>query len=486
MKEREIDLLDMVADMLSHWRSLLVAAMVGAVFLGGGSYVKSYQASESNATQEIDKSIQNIATEQEKLDWLEQEMPATQTAEVLAMLDDEKQYAQRKVYCQNSIYMQLNPLQIAQTELVYQIQMEDGDQNSWMGTVYEALIDNVGLYDWVAEQTGIKEESVQELISVDAQSGMTIKAGTQELSLGNDCIKVVIMQQDQESCQKITDAVKKYIIKKHEEMVEKYGKHEFSLISESTGTVINKSVMETQISNRNAVDSLRNLIASTKTGFTKEQKEYYNLLRQEDNSEDIEKEEDEKNNLTTAVGSKKYIVLGAALFLFAYGLVLCGAYIFDTKLRVNDELHILYDIPQFGIVVKDSKKKCFLDKWIDNLRYYGKRKFTAEQSMELAFAAVKIAVTKNGLDSICLMGCNLEAGANKVCEDLQAALEKEGIKVIILNNVLYDAEAMERVDAVKGVILIEKAGSTLYNEITNELELLKRQDIPVLGEITVV
>ena len=48
----------------------------------------------------------------------------------------------------------------------------------------------------------------------------------------------------------------------------------------------------------------------------------------------------------------------------------------------------------------------------------------------------------------------------------------------------YDG-AMEKVSAAQGAVLVEKAGSTLYNEIVAELELLKRQEIPVLGGITV-
>ena len=183
--------------------------------------------------------------------------------------------------------------------------------------------------------------------------------------------------------------------------------------------------------------------------------------------------------------SKKYVVLGAVLFAFVYAAILCMGYIFNSRIRVNDELQDLYGIPQIGLVVKDSKKKLFLDKWISNLRHYGKREFTAEQSMELAFAALKIAAVKNGLNNVCLLGCNLGAGADKVCEGLKDALEKEGITVTILNNVLYDAEAMEKLGTVKGAVLVEKAGSTLYNEITGELELLKRQEIVVLGGITV-
>lgn len=183
--------------------------------------------------------------------------------------------------------------------------------------------------------------------------------------------------------------------------------------------------------------------------------------------------------------SKKYLLLGTVLFAFAYAAVLALLYIFNSRLRATDELQNLYRIPQIGVVVKDSSKNFIVDRWINDLRHYGKRKFSAEQSMELAFAAVKIAAVKNGMNNICLMGCNLAAGAGNVCESLKAALEKEGIAVTVLDNVLYNAETMEKIDQVTSVILVEKAGSTLYNEITRELELLKRQEIAVLGGIIV-
>ena len=79
----------------------------------------------------------------------------------------------------------------------------------------------------------------------------------------------------------------------------------------------------------------------------------------------------------------------------------------------------------------------------------------------------------------------MSAGADKVCESLKAALEKEQISISVLDNVLYDAEAMEKMDAMQGAVLVEKVGSTLYNEVAGELELLKRQGITVLGGIIV-
>ena len=64
MKEREIDILDMIAAMLSHWRSVLIAMIIGAILLGGLSYVGSYQAVR-NAQQMEEKDAEQDETAME-------------------------------------------------------------------------------------------------------------------------------------------------------------------------------------------------------------------------------------------------------------------------------------------------------------------------------------------------------------------------------------------------------------------------------------
>lgn len=487
MQTREIDLLDMIADVLSHWRGLIVALVLGAVLLGGFSYMKSLRTVQN--VQQPETVVQEETTVEEQLTQLEQSLDDKSLATVLAVVDDEKEYDLKKTYSENSIYMQLNPLQTVQTELIYQVQTADGSMDGQLGALYTSLLNNVGLYDWVAQQTGIEAGYVGELISAETVSSLTILS--KEMTLGTNCIKVSILQSDTEACQKLSDAVKAYMSEEQKKLNDEFGQHALVLVSETIGSIMNKNLMNEQIRSRNEIASLQSTIAAAKADFTEEQKQYYELVTWEEAEHSEQPEQPaqsvtaEENPVPTPAVSKKYILLGAVLFAFVYAVVICMAYIFNTKLRVSDELQSIYGIPQIGLVVRESGRKVFLDKWVDSLRHYGKRKFTAEQSMELAFAAIKITAVKNGLNNICLMGCNMSAGADKVCESLKAALEKEQISVSVLDNVLYDAEAMEKMDAMQGAVLVEKAGSTLYNEVVGELELLKRQDIRVLGGIIV-
>lgn len=486
MGEREIDLLDMIADILSHWKGILVALLIGAVLMGGLSYAKSY-LSVQNEQAAVPVVLDRESVE-EQLTQLEDSLSDGDKATVLTTVDDEREYLYKDKYAQESVYMQLDPLNVAQTELVYGIHAEDETQAQRLGVIYKNVLDNVGLYNWIEQQTGVAAVYVGELISVDTNLELALGKEDKSVVFGSDTIKVTLIQSDEAACEQLANAVKDYVEQQQKKLMTEAGNHVLVLLSETSGTVMDTDVMEDQISCGDQISDLRSRIASAKAGFTAEQQQYYNLLTWEENEETEVDQKDTVEGQTVLASpsvSKKYVLLGAVLFAFVYAGILFLMYIFNTKIRVSDELQSLYHIPQIGVVVKDSKKKFILDKWVDDLRHYGKRKFDAEQSMELAFAAVKISAIKNKLSNVCLMGCNLSAGAGNVCESLKAALEKEGIHVIVLDNVLYNAESMEKIDAVTGVVLVEKAGSTLYNEITNELALLKRQDIAVLGGIIV-
>ena len=123
MEEREIDLLDMIADILSHWRGLVVALVIGAVLMGGLSYVKSYQNIQNiqNAQPIEEETTLDAATVEKQLMQLEETLEESQKAAVLTTMDDEREYIWKENYAENSVYMQLDPFNIAQRQLVYQI-----------------------------------------------------------------------------------------------------------------------------------------------------------------------------------------------------------------------------------------------------------------------------------------------------------------------------------------------------------------------------
>ncbi len=186
--------------------------------------------------------------------------------------------------------------------------------------------------------------------------------------------------------------------------------------------------------------------------------------------------------------SVKYVILGMILAAFVYVFAIFMLYVLNSKIRSTDNLQELYEIPQLGKIPGDAGGKKlfgFVDRWILALRYWNQRKFTPKEALELAAVAVKMAAGKNALKTVSLVGCDLKDRALNTCEEIRMVLAEEGVEAQILNNVLYDAETMEKLGDTKGVVLVEKADSTLYAEVARELELLRRQDIAILGGIIV-
>ena len=486
MAEREIDLVDLIVDILSHWRGLLVCMLAGALLLGGFSYVRSYQS--TGAVKNEGGQSGEIISPEEQLQALEELLTDTQKMAVSTVLDDEQEIAKHQQYVEDSILMQMDPYHIPKRELIYKIQMDDMGQSNMLSTVYADLVNGVGILQWVEEQTGISSASADELISGEGKTRITVLNGAQETESGSDCLKVAIRHYDEKECERLAQCVKDYVDQHHKLLARELGEHEVVLLSESAGIVMDTGVRDLQITYSNTKINFLTNIAKSKEAFTEDQQAYYTLLKNEYEAPEAESELETKPAPAVAKPSisVKYVVVGAVLFTFIYAGVLFVIYVLNGKLRSVDELQRLYNISQLGLIVKDDgKKKFFIDRCINALRNWNKRQFTREQSLELAAAAIKISAGKQELDTIYLMGCDLKAGADVVCRELKERLAKENIAVRILDNVLYDAETMEELESAKGIVLVEKAMSTMYNEILSELELASRQGIKVLGGIVV-
>lgn len=223
---------------------------------------------------------------------IEDTMDDSEKADVLTTLDDEREYFYKEKYVQESAYMQLNPLSIAQTELVYKVQAQDEHLVQQLGLIYEDLIDNVGLYKWVEQQTGLTSAYVGELVDVKRSSEILFKNNDKKVNFEgtfeSDSLKITIMQADEETCNQLTDAVKNYIEQLQKKLVTEMGEYTLLLLSETSGNIMDVDVMDRQVLYRNDVSNGRTAIATAKSKFTEEQQKYYNLLTWEDKIEEQE------------------------------------------------------------------------------------------------------------------------------------------------------------------------------------------------------
>lgn len=486
MREREISLMDLAVQILLQWRKIAAAMLAGAVVAGVFCCVQSYRAQKALEAKEIFESVQTDWTELEKE--LEEGLTDVQIQNVKAVQEYEAFYQSKQKYRRQSALMQMDSNQVNRMELTFYVSADSRQLAAEIERAYEDIVQSGSMYAYAAKKTGLDSADMAELL--------TLSRGSGALAQGSCTFRVRIIHSVQDVCEGIARAAEEFLRKEQEELEKSMGSHQLELIHESCAEGADLDLLERQKNALNDLMIIADTIAQRKAAFTEEENKYYGFLAgidaQESGDTDGEEAADGEEGLSVSGGSgpsgisAAYILFGAVLAAFAYIFFLFLEYVMSRKICAADQLQQIYGIPQFGAVPKQGGKKKwlgFVDAWILSLQGQSRHRFAREEAVQLSAVSVRMAAVKEGLDSVCLVGCNLDQGALEICDAVKEQLAQEGICCRILDNILYDAKAMYGLGEAKGAVLVERAHVTLYNEISQELDLLGRQKVTVLGGI---
>ncbi len=531
MKEREIGLVDLIFEILLKWRVIVALMLVGALVLGAFGYVQSVRTSKSQEAQvreaqalieqtQADSEAQaqsvaaaKLADEMKRLEDLEQltledleaSLTEVQKGNVDNVLAFEACLEDRLGYGEQSILLQMDSNHVQKADLTFKIVASDVTQTHNIEKVYEDIVVSGQLFEAIAEVLDVPVETVNEIVRLERASNGLVE--------GTDTLRVSARHFDAQKCSLMVETIIDFVEEKHRELVESLGAHEVLLVNQSMSAITDANVLATQKQYVGDVNSFHNTVKSLKAALVKEEIWYYDLLKNGEitdisretliaaaaatptpapaqaDTKELTPEEIVARGVTVHPGiSGKYIILGMLLAAFAYVFVFFLLYVMNGRLRATDKLSDLYDLRQMGQIPAEGTKKRFLgfvDEWIIALRDRNKRKFTTQEAYDLTTVAVKLAAHKEEADTVYFIGCDLKEQAAKACEKLKECLGKEQIQVKILNNVLYNAQSMKDLEDARVAVLVEKAGSTLYTEIAQEMELLEGQGVKILGGIIV-
>ncbi len=504
MKEQEINLWDFMAEVLTYWRVAVFVALFGGILLAGFSYVQSVRVAKAQQEQQREAELakQNSAEgDKEQVvdtgsNWLQAQLTEAQIDNVNCALTYEELYKKKQNYWENSILMQMDSAHVQQAELTFWVQADNLEYAYNIEKMYEDLLEDSAFYNYVEGECGI-EADVSELI--------TLEKSSYSLKEGSDTVRVKIWHSDKDTCERMAETVVSYVSKKQSELTQTVYAHRIELINQSLGEITSAEVMRAQQECMLDIVNLRRNYVTFKAAFSAEESAYFNYLvkgsvggnpnGEKSNQKDTSKEPENNGTetgeaiiITSPHVSLKYTLAGIVLFVFGYVFVIFLKYILNNKIRAIDNYQDIYGISQLGLITDSNDKKRFMgfvDKWILKLRFRGQRRFSPQEAENLAIVAVKIAAKRQNVQKICLVGCNLSKRVEAFGNQLKTNLKQEAVEVEILNNVLYDAGAMERLCNAQAVVLVETAQSTLYEEILRELQLFEQQDIAILGGVIV-
>ena len=503
MQEREISLVDLFFEILLRWRMFIVWALCGAVLLGSFSYIKTRKAADAQAAQVeeakrqlAEGDIQEEPTEVNSalLEETAERLTAEQRRNVEAVAGYEKWLTSQE----GSALLKIDVNNVQQAEIIFYISAESSEQSYSIEAVYEDIISSGEMVQYMVDQFGMPPY-ISDLISLQARKLLQTTYGVQKSvieQLPTDIFSVRVIHYDEQTCSDLAQAVIDFVENKHDELADKLGEHELTVVNVSHAVVYDSSLANAQQQLLNSMANAQDSVIKRKKEFTSQEWQYYDVLvngkitgTTSVDTVQLTPADIVKRGVTVTPGvSLKYVLLGMILAVFAYAFYVFLRFILNTKIRATDNLQQLCGIPQLGLIPaqkEKSKRFGFVDSFIESLRSRNKRKFTQEEAVGLASVAVKMATERIEDKSVYLLGCDLKGQALTVCEQIQKGLDKDGIQAVVLNNVLYDASAMDSLKNARGAVLVEKVGSTLYAEIEQELELLKRENIQILGGVLV-
>lgn len=492
-QERELNVLSMIYDCLLHWRLAIVLMVVGALLGGAFGYVKSYKAS-INAIVESQTIAEGDPENLEEAEGLTQ----VEIANIKYASDLHKYVTSMNEYRSVFTTDVIDYTHIPTSELIYTIKTTDYSSASTIANKYAMYATSNELTQYLQDNTDADVRFINEFIRASIQSGEN-----QNIANNTDStctFRVIITHYKEDDCKKIAKATKEFFESKYAVISKDTIPYTISCNSDSFTYTSDYNML---VKIKAASDASDNALAALNKyidGFSDKGKAYYDMAiagkKMSEIQAEIDSQEEEIEEVVAQVEtpkphgtiSKKFVAIGAlGLVVVYWGLLVLFKYILNSKLKRDDEVEELYNITELGYIsAREDKKKFlgFVDRLIIKVRDRNKRKFSIDEAIKLTASSVAIAANKNELDEIIVVGCNL----NKISETsdkLYTRIREKDIKVLELDNVLYDADNKSKLPGQKGAIILEQIGGTIYEEIDKEIQLLKSQDIKILGIVVV-
>ena len=167
--------------------------------------------------------------------------------------------------------------------------------------------------------------------------------------------------------------------------------------------------------------------------------------------------------------------------------IIFALYLLEGALRSAEEVKTLYKVKVLGNIDDNMFRKGklfgFIDDLIVRLQYFGRKKLTYEQEIQMICANIVIDCKKKDRKKVALVSSIGEEVPMPIMEAIVSTCKEKGIIVEEKSSINYNAEALESAAEMGSVNFIEKKRVSLYDELYKEVALCKENEIDVVGMV---
>ena len=453
----EIDLRQLFWAICRRWRMILCWMVAVALVAGAARVVMTVISLRENP--------EETATSQATYDALVTNNLQERSDTLRRLRDISTEIREQQDYLNNSIYMSIDPYNVAyakQTYYVkmdYQIQPEMTYQNpNYTGTIvtgYIRLLTSKSNLQAIADKCSMEVRYLDEIVAVwDDDSGM---------------FTIRVMADDLTEAEKILALMDDSIAAERKQIEATIYEHQIEKFSYNAYTDVNMELADSQTEKKDALTNLRTEYANQTARYEALKEEYKTLEAPVSDSNGVIKD------------GIKMAIVGAILGAVIACVIVCMQVAVSDRVYSADSLTQRMHLRILGAVPTDPAKISAMGKLDRKLRGRAGLSTATDAASVYAAAASYLAGAYPEANTVLVAGGAEDAYIQTACEAFQANLPEK--KFLPGGNVLADAETIRKVGQCDLTVLVEHTGTSSYSNVIREAETIQNLKGTIAGAL---
>ncbi len=462
----EIDFKDLLCFILKH----IIVLVIGSVFFAfaGAGYSFYKQVNATPTPNALNTSVKLPGESEEA--YINRVANVERAKDILDNISSiTNQVRIQNDYLSSSVYMQIDPLNVATTKMQVVISCDNSSEGG-LETLYNAYKEDIARGDYissVADELGYSTGATQELISFTFESSDALCADSiNQMGL----MTISVVGDSSEITDLIMDAIVDEINAKSSEFDSSVIPHSLTYVGRQSSVAFDAVVRQRQFDTVNVLNSMQsqinslnsNLDTTAKTLGLPDRNSFYETI-------------DSENIQTTSVSPKGLIKLG--LVGFALGLMLSAGiciliYVFGRRIVSQSQFFSLFCIQRIG-VFKPLGKRTKMHVWLDQLSC---------DDTALSDETIVALISANL--------CNLSSCSKHILitssvdsEMVNAAIKSLDVPCDIKLDLFSNPAILKNAADYDGIVIVEQRGVSRKQVVREQICLLKNSGTKIIGAI---
>ena len=466
-KMREVSLPRLLLLTFRSWRSMLAAGLILAILLAGMKVMREYS----------NRSVSNEAHEEYLAQMAMYDASVQSYSSAIERFQTKIDAKQN--YFNDSVLMQINPHQecVSSVSMVVRTPgLENADETksnaaqTESGSIvnasnvvhaYNNFIKNGISYEPFAQELGVPEQSVRELVLVIVDQFHF-----------SSVFQIQARSADMDFSARLMDYILQQIEEKKGAFRDTLGEYELNVVSRNEETVVDTVLLQQQTDLQNTIATMQRNLQTSQTALKE-------LIKP-----------------TEATGASmkqilkhgiKYGVVGMAGGIFLMILLHAIRILMKGRILTDDELNVAYGLRNIITLPAGAARReprSFIDRFVEKL-VSDAPDMSSAAANDVLIAKVENLSAADEIRKVLLVGTvggtRLESFANRLSK--RAKESGSPITFEASADIDKDAEAVRRLRTADACIVVEEVGETAYRDAAEVIELLLASGKPVLGTV---